>query len=229
MNILSRTVPLLTEKGLAVLKNSAVAVFGLGGVGGFTAEALARSGVGTLYLADGDRIDETNINRQIYALHSTVGLYKTEAAQKRIADINPHCSVHIFTAFILPDKDGSLSCIDFFDNLDFIVDATDTIALKTALAAEAEKRRLPVISAAGCGNRLSAADFEFADIFQTSGCPLCRTLRQNLKKKGVKGLKVLYSKTAPDCANRPPASTAWTPAAAGLMIAEHVVRTLCSI
>lgn len=229
MNTLSRTIPLLGEHGIRILKNASVAVFGLGGVGSFTAEALARSGIGTLYLTDGDKIDETNINRQLYALYSTIGTYKTEAAKKRIEDINPLCKTYLLTEFILPREDGSIGCFDSFDKIDFIVDAVDTVSLKIALAEEAEKRKIPIISAAGCGNRLDANSFIFADIFQTSGCPVCRILRHSLKKKGVKSLQMLYNPKPADTSCRPVASVSWTPAVAGLLIAQHVIRSLCKV
>lgn len=229
MKILSKSIPLLGEDGIEKLKNSAVAVFGLGGVGSFTAESLARAGVGSLYLVDGDKIDETNINRQLYALHSTTGLYKTEIAEARIADINPDCKVSIYTEFILPDKEGFLPILDYFGNLDFIVDAVDTVALKIALALEAQRRNISAISAAGCGNRLDGSMFMIDSIFKTSGCPLCRVMRQGLKKKGVKNLKVLYSPKPPDISCNPPASVSWTPGIAGLLIAQHVIRSICGV
>ena len=201
-----------------------VAVFGIGGVGGYTVEALARAGVGTLYLIDGDTVSPSNLNRQIYALQSTIGQYKTAAAAARIADINPACTVHQVVQHILPAADGSLSSVPFLSNIDFIVDAVDTIALKAALAAEAETRGIPIVAAMGCGNKLRADLFEFADIYDTAVCPLCKTMRGMLKKRGVKKLRVLYSKELPSVRIRPPSSVSWVPAAAGILLAGDLLN-----
>lgn len=229
MSFLSRFEPLLGSENLKKIENARVAVFGLGGVGSYTAEALARSGVaqngGQLILIDGDKIEESNINRQLYALYSTIGKAKTEIARERIADINPACKIKTVNSFILPDSFYKILGEDFFERVDFIVDAVDTVALKLFLAAEAEKNEVPLISAMGCGNRLNA-DFEFADIYKTSVCPLCKVMRTELKKRNVKHLKVLYSKTECTVKQNPPASAAWVPSIAGLLIAGEVIKSL---
>ena len=229
MSFLSRFEPLLGSENLKKIEDARIAVFGLGGVGSYTAEALARSGVaqngGQLILIDGDKIEESNINRQLYALYSTIGKAKTEIARERIADINPACKIKTVNSFILPDSFYKILGEDFFKRVDFIVDAVDTIALKLFLAAEAEKHEVPIISAMGCGNRLNA-DFEFADIYKTSVCPLCKIMRTELKKRNVKHLKVLYSKTECTVKQNPPASAAWVPSIAGLLIAGEVIKSL---
>ena len=229
MSFLSRFEPLLGSENLKKIEDARIAVFGLGGVGSYTAEALARSGVaqngGQLILIDGDTIEESNINRQLYALYSTIGKAKTEIAMERIADINPACKIKTVNSFILPDNFYKILGEDFFKGVDFIVDAVDTIALKLFLAAEAEKNEVPIISAMGCGNRLNA-DFEFADIYKTSVCPLCKVMRTELKKRNVKHLKVLYSKTECTVKQNPPASAAWVPSIAGLLIAGEVIKRL---
>ena len=229
MSFLSRFEPLLGSENLKKIEDARIAVFGLGGVGSYTAEALARSGVaqngGQLILIDGDKIEESNINRQLYALYSTIGKAKTEIAMERIADINPACKIKTVNSFILPDSFYKILGEDFFKRVDFIVDAVDTIALKLILAAEAEKNEVPLISAMGCGNRLNA-DFEFADIYKTSVCPLCKVMRTELKKRNVKHLKVLYSKTECTVKQNPPASAAWVPSIAGLLIAGEVIKSL---
>ena len=176
-------------------------------------------------MIDGDKIEESNINRQLYALYSTIGKAKTEIARERIADINPACKIKTVNSFILPDSFYKILGEDFFERVDFIVDAVDTIALKLFLAAEAEKNEVPLISAMGCGNRLNA-DFEFADIYKTSVCPLCKVMRTELKKRNVKHLKVLYSKTECTVKQNPPASAAWVPSIAGLLIAGEVIKSL---
>ena len=221
-----RSKALIGAEGVNRLRKLRVAVFGIGGVGGYTVEALARAGVGTLYLVDGDTISPSNLNRQLYALTSTIGQYKTAAAAARIADINPACTVHQIVQHILPDVDGSLSFLPFLSSIDCIVDAVDTISLKVALAAEAENRGIPIIAAMGCGNKLRADLFQFADIYDTAVCPLCKTMRGLLKKRGVKKLRVLYSKEVPAVRSRPPSSVPWVPAAAGIMLAGDLLNQI---
>lgn len=221
-----RSKALIGAEGVNRLRKLRVAVFGIGGVGGYTVEALARAGVGTLYLVDGDTISPSNLNRQLYALTSTIGQYKTAAAAARIADINPTCTVHQIVQHILPDADGSLSFLPFLSDIDCIVDAVDTISLKVALAAEAENRGIPIIAAMGCGNKLRADLFQFADIYDTAVCPLCKTMRGLLKKRGVKKLRVLYSKEVPAVRSRPPSSVSWVPAAAGIMLAGDLLNQI---
>ncbi|MEL3901229.1 MAG: ThiF family adenylyltransferase [Treponema phagedenis] len=214
------------ERGVERLRSLRVAVFGVGGVGGYTVEALARAGVGTLHLIDGDTVSPSNLNRQLFALHSTIGQYKTTAAAARIADINPACTVHQTVRHILPAPDGSLSFLPFLSDIDCIVDAADTVSLKAALAAEAERRGIPLISAMGCGNKLRADMLEFADIYQTSVCPLCKALRSILKKQGIRHLRVLYSREVPAVRSRPPCSVSWVPAAAGILIAGDLINRM---
>jgi len=230
MSFLSRFEPLLGSENLKKIEDARIAVFGLGGVGSYTAEALARSGVaqngGQLILIDGDKIEESNINRQLYALYSTIGKAKTEIAMERIADINPACKIKAVNSFILPDSFYKILGKDFFKRVDFIVDAVDTIALKLFLAAEAEKNEVPLISAMGCGNKLRADLFQFADIYGTSVCPLCKTMRGLLKKRGVKKLRVLYSKEVPAVRSRPPSSVSWVPAAAGILLAGDLLNQI---
>lgn len=219
-----RSQALIGAEGVELLRKLRVAVFGIGGVGGYTVETLARAGVGTLYLIDGDTIGVSNINRQLHALHSTIGQYKTAAAAARIADINPACTVHQVVQHILPDADGSLASLPFLSNIDCIVDAVDTIALKVALAAAAETRGIPITAAMGCGNKLRADLFQFADIYDTAVCPLCKTMRSLLKKQGVKKLRVLYSKEVPVVRSRPLSSVSWVPAAAGILLAGDLLN-----
>lgn len=219
-----RSQALMGAEGVERLRKLRVAVFGIGGVGGYTVEALARAGVGTLYLIDGDTVSPSNLNRQLYALTSTIGQHKTAAAAARIADINPACTVHQVIQHILPDADGSLSLLPFLSGIDCIIDAVDTITLKVALAAEAEVRAIPIVAAMGCGNKLRADLFQFADIYSTSVCPLCKTMRGLLKKRGVQKLRVLYSKEAPAVRSRPPSSVSWVPAAAGILLAGDLLN-----
>ena len=221
-----RSKALIGAEGVNRLRKLRVAVFGIGGVGGYTVEALARAGVGTLYLVDGDTISPSNLNRQLYALTSTIGQYKTAAAAARIVDINPTCTVHQIVQHILPDADGSLSFLPFLSDIDCIVDAVDTISLKVALAAEAENRGIPIIAAMGCGNKLRADLFQFADIYDTAVCPLCKTMRGLLKKRGVKKLRVLYSKEVPAVRSHPPSSVSWVPAAAGILLAGDLLNQI---
>ena len=221
-----RSAALFGSEGIARIRKLRVAVFGVGGVGSYAVEALARAGVGTLHLIDGDTVAPSNINRQLFALHSTVGLYKTAAAAARIADINPVCTVHQTIRHILPNPHGTLPDLPFLDDIDFIIDAVDTITLKVALAAAAETRGIPLLSAMGCGNKLHADLFEFADIYATSVCPLCKTMRGLLKKRGVKQLRVLYSRESPTVRSRPPASVSWVPAAAGILLAGDLLNQI---
>ena len=222
---LSRVLPLLTEENIEKLKNVTIAIFGLGGVGGYALEALARTGIGSLYLIDGDVIEPSNINRQILALNSTIGMPKVELAKKRVLDINPSCSVKILNQMVKPEKEGRLS-LDFLDDADAIVDATDDIALKVALALEAEERNILIISAGGTGNRLDAFNFEIENIYKTKGCPLCRSLREKLKKLNVKNLPILYSKYPPLCKGSVVSSVSWCPSVAGLLMAGYIIQEI---
>lgn len=183
------------------LARSRVAIFGLGGVGGYVAEALARSGIGALDLIDGDKVDVTNINRQILATSSTVGRLKTDVAAERIVDINPACKVEKHSIFYLPQTGG----VDF-SLFDYVVDAIDTVAGKLAIVKNAKAAGVPVISAMGAGNKLDPTAFEVADVYKTSVCPLARVMRRELKKMGIDSLKVVYSREVPASCNLPAGS-----------------------
>ena len=189
MNQFERTELLLGSEALEILKNSRVAVFGVGGVGGYTVEALARSGVGSLELVDSDTVSLTNLNRQIIALHSTVGQYKVDAAAARVRDINPGCEVIARRIFYLPETAEQFD----FSRYDYVVDAIDTVSGKLELAKRAQEAGTPIISSMGAGNKLDPTAFEVADISKTSVCPLARVMRIECRKRGIKKLKVVYS------------------------------------
>lgn len=214
------------RKGMKRLAKAKVAVFGIGGVGGYTAEALARSGIGTLDLIDHDKVSVTNLNRQIYALHSTIGKYKADVAKERILDIHPNAKVHVYKVFYLPETAGQFD----FTKYDYVVDAIDTVTGKIALVMQAQEAGTPVISCMGAGNKTDPCAFETADIYDTSVCPLAKVMRRELKKRGVKKLKVVYSKEKPLKPSGSdagvPGSFAFVPSAAGLAIAAEVVKDL---
>ena len=189
----SRTELLFGSEAMARLRKARVAVFGLGGVGGYAAEALARSGIGALDLIDHDTVSVSNLNRQIYALHSTIGRYKAEVAAERIADIDPSIKVTVHNIFYTPETAGQFD----FTGYDYIVDAIDTVAGKVALAVNAQAAGTPIISAMGAGNKLDPTRFEVADIYDTSICPLAKVMRHELRKRGVEHLRVVYSKEVP--------------------------------
>ena len=222
---LSRVFPLLTEENIEKLKNVTIAIFGLGGVGGYALEALARTGIGSLYLIDGDVIEPSNINRQILALNSTMGMPKVEVAKKRVLDINPFCNVKTLYQMVKPDSAGKIN-LQFLDDVDVILDATDDIPLKVALALEAEQKDILIISSGGTGNRLNAFNFEITDIYKTQGCPLCRALRSRLKKANVKSLHILYSNDTPLHKGEVISSVSWCPSVAGLLMAGYIVQKL---
>lgn len=226
-----RTGLLLGGDGLDKLKHATVAVFGIGGVGGYAAEALARSGVGHLVLTDKDTVSLSNINRQIIALTSTVGRQKTEVMKERIKDINPKAKVEIHNCFFLPETAEEFD----FSAYDYVVDAVDTVTAKIELVLQSQKAGTPVISSMGAGNKLDPSAFEAADIYQTSVCPLAKVMRRELKRRGVKHLKVVYSREE---AMKPliqmsdeskrviPGSTAFVPSVAGLILAGEVIKDL---
>ena len=189
-NQFTRTEMLLGSEAVHKLKQCRIAVFGIGGVGGYTVEALARSGVGTLDLIDNDTVSLTNINRQIIALHSTVGMNKTDAAKKRLLDINPNIKINTYNTFFTPENSGEFN----FSQYDYIVDAIDTVSGKIELAVQADKANVPIISSMGAGNKLDPTRFEVSDIYKTSVCPLARVMRRELKKRNIRKLKVVYSK-----------------------------------
>ena len=223
MEIFSRTESLIGKEALEKLKNSRVAVFGVGGVGSYVVEALARSGVGALDLIDNDSVSESNINRQIVALHSTLGKQKTEVAAARVKDINPAIKVREHNLFFLPETADSFD----FSPYDYVVDAIDTVSGKLALIERAKAANVPVISSMGTGNKLDPTAFEVADISKTSVCPLARVMRRELKKRGIEKVKVVYSKEDPKETNGSvPASIAFVPSVAGLIIAGEVVKDL---
>lgn len=233
----TRTEMLLGKEGMLCLRQASVAVFGVGGVGSHCIEALARSGVGRLLLIDNDTVSLTNINRQSIAYHSTVGRYKTEVMKERIRDIDPETQVETWETFVLPDNLEQF----FAGPVDYIVDAIDTVSTKIALAELACRRKIPLISSMGTGNKLHPELFEIADIYQTSVCPLCRVMRRELKNRGIPHLKVVYSREKPASVRnedevekreteRPvPGSVSFVPPAAGLLMAGEVIRELTGI
>lgn len=243
----TRTRLLLGNDAVEKLKRSRVIVFGVGGVGGYTVEALARCGLGGIDLVDNDTVCITNINRQIIATHKTIGRYKTEAAAERIADINPECAVKTFNMFYLPETADSIDLSVY----DYVVDAIDTVTGKLCIIENAKKCNVPVISALGAGNKLDPTAFEVADIFDTSMCPLAKVMRHECKKRGITSLKCVYSKEKPagvagvsenvsqsnpglspdhsgtGAGNRSvPGTVSFVPSAAGLIIAGEVIKDL---
>ena len=224
----SRTELLLGEEAMEILKNARVAVFGIGGVGGYVTEALARSGVGAFDLTDKDRVCLSNLNRQIIATHKSIGKYKTEVMRERILDINPEAEVRTHECFYLPETKGEFD----FSSYSYVVDAVDTVTAKLSLAEEAKAAGVPMISSMGAGNKLNPFLFETADIYETSVCPLARVMRRELRKRGIDHLKVVYSKEAPLRPLREadgPGSTAFVPSVAGLLIASQVIRDLSEV
>ena len=229
-----RTQMLLGSHALEHLQKARVAVFGLGGVGGYTVEALARAGIGQLDLIDNDTVSLSNINRQILATHSTVGMDKTEAAEKRVLDINPSCTVRTHKVFYTPETAAQFD----FTEYDYIVDAIDTVTGKLALVERAYAAGTPIICCMGTGNKLDASAFQVADISKTSMCPLARIMRKELGKRGIKHLKVVYSQeeamnpkgweeeAAAIGKRQIPGSVSFVPGAAGLILAGEVIRDL---
>ena len=250
LNQFSRTQLLLGADGMEKLFHARVAVFGIGGVGGYTVEALARSGIGALDLIDDDKVCLTNLNRQIFATRKTVGQYKVDGAEQRILEINPDAAVHTYKTFYTPQTAGRFD----FTQYDYVVDAIDTVTGKLALVEQAQQAGVPIISCMGAGNKMDPTAFEVTDIYKTSMCPLARIMRQELRKRGVKRLKVVYSRepamtpvddmtiscrthcicppgTARKCTQRRqvPGSNAFVPAVAGLIIAAEVVKDLSGL
>lgn len=246
----SRTQLLLGRDGLERLRGARVAVFGVGGVGGYVVEALVRSGVGAFDLIDDDRVCLTNLNRQIFATRKTVGHYKVDAAEERIREINPDCTVRTYKTFYTPETAEAFD----FTQYDYVADAIDTVTGKVALVLQAQAAGVPIISSMGAGNKMDPTRFEVADIYKTSVCPLARVMRRELKKRGVKHLKVVYSKepamtpleddeisckyhcicpagTERKCTVRRqvPGSNAFVPSAAGLVLAAEIVKDLTGV
>lgn len=240
-NWYSRTEVLVGSDGIEKLKNATVAVFGIGGVGGHAVEALARSGVGNLELVDHDTVSLTNLNRQIVALHSTIGKYKVEVMRDRVLDINPEANVVIHKCFYLPETAGQFD----FSKYDYVVDCIDTVTGKLQLIENAKKAGVPVISSMGAGNKLNPVGFEVADISKTSVCPLAKVMRRELKKRNITKVKVVYSREEPKEAkiqtkeqeellkNNPrksvPGSCAFVPSVAGLILAGEVVKDIVGL
>ena len=247
LNQFSRTQLLLGKEAMERLSQSRVAIFGIGGVGGYVAEALVRSGVGAFDLVDDDKVCLTNLNRQIIATRSTVGKYKADVMKERMLDINPDVDVTVHKCFYLPETADAFD----FSNYDYVVDAVDTVTAKIELILRAKEAGVPVISSMGAGNKLDPSAFEVADIYKTSVCPLAKVMRRELKKRGVKKCKVVYSKELPtrpeedmsiSCRNHCicppgakhkcmerrdiPGSVAFVPSVVGLIIAGEVVRDL---
>lgn len=225
----TRTAMLIGEESVEMLSSVHIAVFGIGGVGGYVTEALARCGVGELDLIDNDTVNITNINRQIIATHETLGRYKTEVMKERILSINPEAKVNIHNTFYLPENSAEFD----FTKYDYIVDAVDTVTAKIEIIMNAKKAGTPVISSMGTGNKLDPTLFEIADIYKTTVCPLAKVMRRELKKRGVNSLKVLYSTEEPvksiaaEVGEKPvPASIAFVPSVAGLIIAGEVIKEL---
>lgn len=220
----SRTEMLIGSENLAKLANSHVAVFGVGGVGGYAIEALVRSGIGKIDIIDNDKVSISNLNRQIIALHSTIGKYKVNVAKERISDINPNITVNAYKVFYTPETSDQFD----FTKYDYIVDAIDTVSGKIELIIQANQAQTPIISSMGAGNKMNPADFEVSDIYKTSVCPLAKVMRQELKKRGIKKLKVVYSKEPPikQEGRRIPASNAFVPSTVGLIIASEVIKDL---
>lgn len=223
-NQFSRTETLIGKDSLNKLKTSHIAVFGAGGVGGYVIEALVRAGVGSIDIIDNDTINITNLNRQIIALHSTIGQYKVDAFQNRILDINPECNVKTYKTFFTSENSNEFD----FRKYDYVVDAIDTVSAKIELVLRCQEVETPIISSMGTGNKLNPEMFEVSDIYKTSYCPLAKVMRGELKKRGVKRLKVVYSKEIPKKINgqRVPASISFVPPAAGLIIASEVVKDI---
>ena len=234
LNQFSRTELLYGAEAMEKLAASRVAVFGIGGVGGYVVEALARSGVGALDLIDNDKVSLTNINRQIIATTKTIGEYKVEVAEKRISEINPECIVKTYKTFFLPETQEEFD----FREYDYVVDAIDTVAGKLAIVEKAKKEGVPVISSMGAGNKVNATKFEVADLYKTSVCPLAKVMRRECRKRGIDSLKVVYSKEEPitpvgtieETSEKRaiPGSTAFAPSVVGLIIAGEVVNDLVS-
>lgn len=219
----SRTAMLLGEEAVRKLKKAHVAVFGIGGVGGFAVEALVRAGVGEITLVDHDTVSVSNLNRQIIATRDTVGMLKTEAFRERIRSIDPECTVHARAEFFLPEKAGKFD----FSAYDYVIDAIDTVSGKIGLVMCCKEAGTPIISAMGAGNKLDPTRFEVADIYETSVCPLARVMRRELKARGVEHLKVVYSREeAIRTGTRMPGSVSFVPSVMGLIMAGEVIRDL---
>ena len=218
----SRTARLIGEENVKNLFFKHVIVFGCGGVGGFVVEALARSGIGKISLVDNDSVNTSNINRQIIALHSTVGKQKVDVLKNRIIDINPNCQVFTFNTFFLPENSHSFD----FSQYDYVVDDVDTVTEKIEIIKKSKEVDVPIISSMGTGNKLNPLAFKVADISKTNVCPLARVMRNELKKRGISKVKCVYSEELPVIQTQTPASIAFVPSVAGLLIASEVIKDL---
>ncbi len=223
MEQFARILRMLDSKWLGNLQNKKVAVFGLGGVGSYVVEALVRCGIGGIVLVDHDKIDITNLNRQLYALHSTIGMNKVDVAKERCLDINPNLNITTYQQFYLPDQGME----NIFCDCDFVIDAIDTVKAKIALIENCYKLNIPIISSMGTGNKLEPECFKITDIYKTSVCPLARVMRRELKQRGIKKCIVLYSEELPQKVDgATPGSVSFVPSVAGLMIAGYVIKEL---
>ena len=226
-----RSIMLLGDDAFNRLRSARAAVFGIGGVGGYAAEALVRTGIGAIDIIDKDAVDVTNINRQLAASVSTVGLDKTEVTARRLADINPDLRINALKMFYMPETADEID----LSNYDYIIDAVDNVTAKLELAVRASSAGVPIISSMGTGNKLHPELLEVADIYDTSVCPLARVMRRELKKRGVEKLKVVYSREEPkksvigENGRHAPASAVFVPACAGMMLAAEAVRDICGI
>lgn len=218
----SRTAQLLGNENVEKLFDKHVIVFGVGGVGGYVVEALARSGVGKISIVDNDVVNESNINRQIIALHSTVGMQKVDVLKNRILDINPECQVFVHNQFFLPENSNDFD----FSIYDYVVDAVDTVTAKLEIIKKSKESNVPVISSMGTGNKLNPMGFKVSDISKTKVCPLARVMRNELKKRGISKVKCVYSEENPVIQTQTPASVAFVPSVAGLLIASEVIKDL---
>lgn len=237
-NQFTRTAMLIGSDGISRLQSARVALFGVGGVGSFTAEALVRAGIGSIDLFDNDTVCESNLNRQLIALHSTLGQYKVDAAKSRLLDVNPNAQIGAHRLFYLPETADEVDLARY----DYIIDCIDTVSAKIDLAVRADALGVPIIASMGTGNKLDPTAFEVADISKTSVCPLARVMRQELKKRGIHRLKVVYSREiprtpiaweineAPQGSRRStPGSISFCPSVAGLIIAGEVIKDLCGV
>ncbi len=222
-NQFSRTERLIGKEGIKALNQAKVAIFGIGGVGSFVIEALARAGIEKFILVDNDEVDETNINRQIIATYKTIGKPKVEVAKERILEINPNAKVEVHQEFFTKDSKGILD-----NSISYIVDAVDTVTAKIELVIQANQLSIPIISCMGTGNKLDPTKFEVADIYKTSVCPLAKVMRKELKLRGIPNLKVVYSKEEPikQEVKTTPASIAFVPSVAGLIMAGEVIKDI---
>lgn len=220
-NQFSRTESLIGKEGVDKLRKAKVAIFGIGGVGSYVVESLVRAGIGGFILVDNDKVDSTNLNRQIIATTETIGKFKVDVAKERILQINPEVKVQTFQEFFLPESP------ELFDKtVDYVVDCVDTVTAKIELVVRCEKQNIPIISSMGTGNKLDATKFEISDIYNTSVCPLAKVMRKELKARNIQHLKVVYSKEEPVRKSQIPGSISFVPSVAGLLMAGEVVKDL---